>query len=187
MHRGPCRATDRLRVFGTVGRDELIECVPGIFAGLTPPGSPTGRAWLCAGRLGHAVDDSSYVAGNLLHRILAPAKLDLTTKDRFGQPVKPREWLLVPLPIIDEAVNGYAAAASPRCSTTIRKRRAWPTCGAAAGFEFTLTPRHPAGAADFLLQPGGILATTLCNNGSISQFSLSPVGIPPSDGRVRAR
>ncbi|MGB3747405.1 MAG: GIY-YIG nuclease family protein [Rhodanobacter sp.] len=42
---------------------------------------------------------------NLLHRIFAPAQLDLVIKDRFGHPVKPREWFLVPLPAIDEAVT----------------------------------------------------------------------------------
>lgn len=42
---------------------------------------------------------------NLLHRIFAPAQLDLAINDRFGQPVKPREWFLVPLSAIDEAVD----------------------------------------------------------------------------------
>jgi hypothetical protein len=42
---------------------------------------------------------------NLLHRIFAPALLDLTIHDRFGHPVRPREWFLVPLHIIDEAVE----------------------------------------------------------------------------------
>lgn len=42
---------------------------------------------------------------NLLHRIFAPAQLDLTIEDRFGHPVKPREWFLVPLSAIDEAVE----------------------------------------------------------------------------------
>lgn len=42
---------------------------------------------------------------NLLHRIFAPAQLDLTIEDRFGHPVKPREWFLVPLAAIDEAVE----------------------------------------------------------------------------------
>jgi hypothetical protein len=42
---------------------------------------------------------------NLLHRIFAPAQLNLTIKDRFGNPVRPREWFLVPLPVIDEAVE----------------------------------------------------------------------------------
>lgn len=42
---------------------------------------------------------------NLFHRIFAPAQLDLTINDRFGHPVKPREWFLVPLQVIDEAVK----------------------------------------------------------------------------------
>ena len=42
---------------------------------------------------------------NLLHRVFAPALLDLTIEDRFGHPVKPREWFLVPLHVIDEAVE----------------------------------------------------------------------------------
>lgn len=41
----------------------------------------------------------------LLHRIFAPAQLDLTINDRFGNPVKPREWFLVPLHVIDEVVE----------------------------------------------------------------------------------
>lgn len=42
---------------------------------------------------------------NLLHRIFAPARLELTIEDRFGNPVQPREWFLVPLPVLDEAVR----------------------------------------------------------------------------------
>jgi hypothetical protein len=42
---------------------------------------------------------------HLFHRLFASAQLDLTLTDRFGHPVKPREWFLVPLPIIDEAVR----------------------------------------------------------------------------------
>lgn len=42
---------------------------------------------------------------NLIHRFFAPARLDLVIADRFGNPVKPREWYLVPLPLIDEAVG----------------------------------------------------------------------------------
>lgn len=41
----------------------------------------------------------------LIHKLFSSAMLDLTIPDRFGQPVKPREWFLVPLHIIDEAVN----------------------------------------------------------------------------------
>lgn len=41
----------------------------------------------------------------IFHRLFGSAQLDLTIEDRFGQPVKPREWFLVPLHIIDEAVQ----------------------------------------------------------------------------------
>lgn len=43
--------------------------------------------------------------GNLIHRIFGPARLDVEIKDRFGNPVVPREWFLVPLYAIDEAVE----------------------------------------------------------------------------------
>lgn len=42
---------------------------------------------------------------NVLHRVFEPARLDLTIEDRFGNPVQPREWYLVPLPVIAEAVE----------------------------------------------------------------------------------
>jgi hypothetical protein len=42
---------------------------------------------------------------NLIHRVFDPAQLDIEIKDRFGNPVKPREWFLVPLFIIDEVVE----------------------------------------------------------------------------------
>jgi hypothetical protein len=42
---------------------------------------------------------------NLFHKLFAPAQLDLVIHDRFGHPVKPREWFLVPLNVIDEAVK----------------------------------------------------------------------------------
>lgn len=41
----------------------------------------------------------------LIHRVFAAAQVDLTILDRFGTPVKPREWFLVPLNVIDEAVS----------------------------------------------------------------------------------
>lgn len=41
----------------------------------------------------------------LFHRLFAAAQLDLTIADRFGTPVKPREWFLLPLQVIDEAVR----------------------------------------------------------------------------------
>ena len=42
---------------------------------------------------------------NLIHRVFDPARLDIEIKDRFGKPVVPREWFLVPLFVIDEAVS----------------------------------------------------------------------------------
>lgn len=42
---------------------------------------------------------------NLIHRIFDPARLDIEIKDRFGNPVIPREWFLVPLFAVDEAVE----------------------------------------------------------------------------------
>lgn len=41
----------------------------------------------------------------LLHKFFASARLDLELKDRFGSQVEPREWFLVPLPAIDEAIQ----------------------------------------------------------------------------------
>ena len=42
---------------------------------------------------------------NIFHRLFAAAQIDLTIKDRFGTSVKPREWFLVPLNVINEAVE----------------------------------------------------------------------------------
>jgi hypothetical protein len=38
---------------------------------------------------------------NVIHRVFGPAQLDIEIADRFGHPVKPREWFLVPLFVID--------------------------------------------------------------------------------------
>lgn len=42
---------------------------------------------------------------NLIHRVFAPAQIELSIQDRFGHPVSPREWFLLPLQVIDEAVQ----------------------------------------------------------------------------------
>jgi hypothetical protein len=42
---------------------------------------------------------------NLIHRVFGSARLDIEIKDRFGQPIVPREWFLVPLFAVDEAVE----------------------------------------------------------------------------------
>lgn len=41
----------------------------------------------------------------IIHRVLEPARLDIEIKDRFGHPVTPREWFLVPIFVIDELVR----------------------------------------------------------------------------------
>jgi hypothetical protein len=77
-----------------------------------------------AARIAHAPKDATYLLAGveivatyrlfninraklerLLHRVFAPARLDLTIPDRFGQAVQPREWYLAPLAAIDEAVG----------------------------------------------------------------------------------
>jgi len=42
---------------------------------------------------------------NIIHRFFDSARLEIEIKDRFGKPVKAREWFLVPFFIIDETVN----------------------------------------------------------------------------------
>ena len=41
----------------------------------------------------------------LIHRVFDPARLDIEIRDRFGNPVVPKEWFLVPLFAVDEAVE----------------------------------------------------------------------------------
>ncbi|MCJ8166042.1 GIY-YIG nuclease family protein [Pontibacter sp. E15-1] len=42
---------------------------------------------------------------NIIHKFFGAAKLDVEIKDRFGKPVKAREWFLVPVFIINEMVE----------------------------------------------------------------------------------
>lgn len=42
---------------------------------------------------------------NLIHKFFSSARLDIEIMDRFGNPVVPREWFLVPLFVIDEVVE----------------------------------------------------------------------------------
>ena len=42
---------------------------------------------------------------NLLHRFFDSARLNIQISDRFGNPIYPREWFLVPLFIIDQVVE----------------------------------------------------------------------------------
>jgi hypothetical protein len=40
----------------------------------------------------------------LVHHFFGEARLDIEVKDRFGKAVKPREWFLLPLSVIEQAV-----------------------------------------------------------------------------------
>lgn len=40
-----------------------------------------------------------------MHRFFSDARLDIEILDRFGKPVRPREWYLVPLDIVDAVVK----------------------------------------------------------------------------------
>lgn len=41
----------------------------------------------------------------LIHKFFEPARLNIEIKDRFGNPIVPREWFLVPRFLIDEAID----------------------------------------------------------------------------------
>jgi hypothetical protein len=41
----------------------------------------------------------------LIHKVFSAAQINLSIPDRFGHMVKPREWFLVPLNVVDEAVQ----------------------------------------------------------------------------------
>lgn len=43
----------------------------------------------------------------LIHRVFDVARLDIDITDRFGHPVEPREWFLVPIFIIDDAIEKF--------------------------------------------------------------------------------
>ena len=77
-----------------------------------------------ATRIANAKDDATYLLADvevvasyklynigrsklekIFHRVFANAQIDLLINDRFGKPVKPREWFLVPLSVIDEVVE----------------------------------------------------------------------------------
>lgn len=64
---------------------------------------------------------------NLFHHIFGWAQLDLTIDDRFGNPVRPREWFLVPLHVIDEAVQRIRDGSitdviyDPKCARLVGK------------------------------------------------------------------
>lgn len=60
---------------------------------------------------------------NIFHRLFAAAQIDLTIEDRFGHPVKPREWFLVPLNVIDEAVDRIRDGSVTRMVYDVKQAR----------------------------------------------------------------
>lgn len=75
-------------------------------------------------RIAHAIKDPTYLLAEveiaatfklsninrsrleaLLHKFFGSARLDVELKDRFGSQVEPREWFLVPLTVIEEAIQ----------------------------------------------------------------------------------
>ena len=55
------------------------------------------------------IDINRTALENLLHRFFAPGCVDLTISDRFGNPIRPREWFIVPLSVVQEAVERLQA------------------------------------------------------------------------------
>jgi len=45
----------------------------------------------------------------MIHKFFASARIVLTMKDRFGVDVESKEWFLVPLPVIEEAIDKISA------------------------------------------------------------------------------
>ena len=42
---------------------------------------------------------------SLIHKFFEPAQLDVSIQDRFGKPITPREWFLVPISVIDDVIE----------------------------------------------------------------------------------
>jgi len=42
---------------------------------------------------------------HLMHRFFADARLNIEIMDRFGKPFRPREWFMLPLPVIEMAIT----------------------------------------------------------------------------------
>lgn len=59
---------------------------------------------------------------NLLHRFFDPAKLNIEIKDRFGNPIIPREWFLVPLFVIDEVIDRVKDGTVVNCTYDVSKQ-----------------------------------------------------------------
>jgi hypothetical protein len=60
---------------------------------------------------------------NLIHRFFKPAQLNIEIKDRLGNPIDPREWFLLPLFVIDEAIERIKDGSIIRCVYDVNKQQ----------------------------------------------------------------
>jgi len=60
---------------------------------------------------------------NLIHRVFAPARLDIEIEDRFGQLIIPREWFLVPRFVVDGSSTKSGTERSPAMFMTPKRQR----------------------------------------------------------------
>lgn len=59
---------------------------------------------------------------NLIHRFFKPAQLNIEIKDRLGNPIDPREWFLVPLFVIDQAIECIKDGSIINCTYDVKKQ-----------------------------------------------------------------
>jgi len=58
----------------------------------------------------------------IIHRFFKPAQLNIEIKDRLGNPIDPREWFLVPLFVIDEAIEHIKNGSIINCVYDVNKQ-----------------------------------------------------------------
>jgi hypothetical protein len=89
---------------------------------------------------------------NLIHRLFGPARLDIEIKDRFGQPILPREWFLVPLFAVDEAIERIREGTitgciyDPKTASLTQAVVTWPTGPGCAGPSMPPPPNSTSAA-----------------------------------------
>jgi hypothetical protein len=66
---------------------------------------------------------------NLIHRFFDSARLNVEIKDRFGNPVTPREWFLVPLFVVDELVDRIKDGSIEKYRYDIKSAKLVPRSG----------------------------------------------------------
>lgn len=59
---------------------------------------------------------------NLIHRFFKPAQLNIEIKDRLGNPIDPREWFLVPLFVINDAIECIKDGTIVNCTYDVSKQ-----------------------------------------------------------------